>query len=689
VSTAKGMKQIKNRIFIFLCTGLATILTIPTHAQHYLDSLKENYNNAKNGTARVYGLYDIARYYFVWSDPDSCKFYIEKGLELAERLKFPYGAFLIHRQEFYSNITRGNYPKAVEIAFRNKNRADSLDYRKNVALAISYYDLSAAYRIMMNYKASMIYTRKAIDLFQHDPDPPTGEFGLAISQIGLIKLKSPSGDSLRTGNNRDSVFYYLDLGYRTTLRDPNNGVAAILNAAVIGDAYAQENNYNDAGKYYFSALQIAVYQNNLYFKARLLNNISALYKKIGLLDSCIYFAKASLQISKPKKFDNYSMDSYDTLSRVYDQLKMTDSALKYVKLAFSIKSSIFGQTNVQQFLLFEYADKEKQRSIAAAEESFRTRLRIYGLLSGFGILLLLAAIQYRNNLQRKRTNLLLSRQKLNLETALTELKATQAQLIQSEKMASLGEMTAGVAHEIQNPLNFVNNFAELNDELLDEMEQEFKSGHTAEGFEIAENIRQNMAKINQHGKRADSIVRGMLQHSRSNVGQKESVDLNALVKEWINLSFHGIRAKEKDFTCEIKFNPDFSIPGIKVIPSDIGRVLLNLFNNAFYSMNQKLHSQSSNEYNPQIAISTNSITSSSGAGGIEIRVRDNGMGIPKKISDKIFQPFFTTKPTGQGTGLGLSISYDIITQEHKGILQVDSKEGEYAEFVIRLPINPQ
>ena len=348
------------------------------------------------------------------------------------------------------------------------------------------------------------------------------------------------------------------------------------------------------------------------------------------------------------------------------------------------------QVNVKQvFLVSQFAHRREFDEIRI-NAKFRNQLRMYGLLAIAIIFLLLLIFYFRTSRLRKKNNALLEKQNQSLEKAFKDLKTTQAQLIQREKMASLGEMTAGVAHEIQNPLNFVNNFSELNTELLDEMEHEFKSGHTSEGFALTESIKQNMTKINQHGKRADAIVKGMLQHSRISTGQKELTDLNALAEEYLNLCYHGIRAREKDFVCQVNFNPDPSLLMINIVPQDIGRVFLNLFNNAFYSMKEKpLALKGNKDHHPSLTVSTRYINYPSGAGGaagsIEIRVRDNGMGIPAKIIDKIFQPFFTTKPTGQGTGLGLSLSYDIITKEHGGTIAVDSKEGEYAEFVILIP----
>jgi two-component system, NtrC family, sensor kinase len=265
-----------------------------------------------------------------------------------------------------------------------------------------------------------------------------------------------------------------------------------------------------------------------------------------------------------------------------------------------------------------------------------------------------------------------------LNQSLTHLKQTQSQLIQSEKMASLGELTAGIAHEIQNPLNFVNNFSEVNKEMIDEATEEINNRNYDEVKNILNDIKENSEKINHHGKRADAIVKGMLEHSRKSSGQKEPTDINALADEYLRLSYHGLRAKDKSFNATLKTDFDSSIGRINIIPQDIGRVLLNLFNNAFYAVAEKKKQQP--DYEPAVSISTKKIDDK-----VEIKVTDNGNGIPQNIVDKIFQPFFTTKPTGSGTGLGLSLSYDII-KAHGGTLKVESKENEESEFIIQLPI---
>jgi len=267
-----------------------------------------------------------------------------------------------------------------------------------------------------------------------------------------------------------------------------------------------------------------------------------------------------------------------------------------------------------------------------------------------------------------------------LNQSLSHLKATQTQLIQSEKMASLGELTAGIAHEIQNPLNFVNNFSDVNTELLVELREEIEKGDLEEVKTIALDIFENEKKISHHGKRADSIVKGMLEHSRSRSGQKEPTDLNAMADEFMRLSYHGLRAKDKSFNADLITHFDPDLPKIAVAQQDIGRVLLNLFNNAFYAVSQKQKTKGAG-YKPEV-----SVTTSTENGQVVIKVKDNGIGIPDAIKEKIMQPFFTTKPTGEGTGLGLSLTYDMVVKGHGGKIEVNSKEGEFTEFTITLPL---
>jgi len=267
-----------------------------------------------------------------------------------------------------------------------------------------------------------------------------------------------------------------------------------------------------------------------------------------------------------------------------------------------------------------------------------------------------------------------------LEKSMDELKAAQAQLIHSEKMASLGELTAGIAHEIQNPLNFVNNFSEVSADLVDELHEEIENENAEEIKDIAGDLKQNLEKIIHHGNRASGIVKGMLEHSRAGSGEKIPTDLNVLADEYLRLAYHGLRAKDNSFNADFKLDLDVNLPKVSTVPQDIGRVLLNLINNAFYAVDKQAK-QEAGEFKPLVTVSTKKEGDK-----VEIKVKDNGPGIPEEIKDKIFQPFFTTKPTGEGTGLGLSMSYDIITKGHGGEIKVNSHAASGTEFMITLPL---
>ena len=295
----------------------------------------------------------------------------------------------------------------------------------------------------------------------------------------------------------------------------------------------------------------------------------------------------------------------------------------------------------------------------------------------------------------------LVKQKEELLHALDDLKTTQNQLIQKEKLASLGELTAGIAHEIQNPLNFVNNFSELSVDLAQELIEELEKPEIDKLYiaEILGDLTKNQEKINHHGKRASSIVKGMLEHSRTGTGEREMTDINKLADEYLRLSYHGMRAKYKDFNADYELIADESLPLVYVVPQDMGRVLLNLINNAFYAVSQRNHTVETGhavatghalslliEYKPAVIVSTRTLPTGEGRGGVEITIKDNGNGIPKENLEKIFQPFFTTKPTGEGTGLGLSLTYDIVTKGHGGTIEVESVEGKGTTFVVKLPL---
>lgn len=369
------------------------------------------------------------------------------------------------------------------------------------------------------------------------------------------------------------------------------------------------------------------------------------------------------------------------IAQAYNESGNSIAAYQSIGEAFALNKQIASEEdkarNVSYDIEKKMQDNESKMNLLAAQNENAKKLNyyLYGIVS---LLILLAIIFCIFYLNKKKSNKQLAVKNEELAATLNTLKSTQAQLIQSEKMASLGELTAGIAHEIQNPLNFVNNFSEVSNELIDEMEIEFKNGNNDEAWKIAAELKQNLEKINTHGKRADAIVKSMLQHSNSGSGHKEFTDINALCDEYLRLAYHGLRAKEKAFNARCNTYFDSSIGKINIMAQDIGRVILNMLNNAFYAVNQKQKSAPEN-YVPAVTVTTKKINDK-----ISISIKDNGDGIPEAIKQKIFQPFFTTKPTGSGTGLGLSLSYDTV-KAHNGEIKVTSNKVDGTEFVILLP----
>ena len=393
----------------------------------------------------------------------------------------------------------------------------------------------------------------------------------------------------------------------------------------------------------------------------------------------MYYAKEAFQLSKGLKSAGGIKASTLAISDAYKMLGNIDSAYTYLGISKKISDSLNNdyQEKLIRYQNINFDEQQRLEKESQKNKDAKTKITTIALFSGIGLLSVLAFVFYKNNKQKQKANTV-------LEHTLTNLKSTQSQLIHSEKMASLGELTAGIAHEIQNPLNFVNNFSEVNKELLEELKAE-RLKPNAEREEALENelindVISNEEKINHHGKRADAIVKGMLQHSRSSSEEKEPTDINALADEYLRLAYHGLRAKDKSFNASMVTDFDSSIGKVNIVPQDIGRVVLNLITNAFYAVTDK-KKKGMKGYEPSVTVSTQKHGNK-----VIIFIKDNGMGITEKVKEKIFQPFFTTKPTGEGTGLGLSMSYDIVTKGHGGELLVKSEVGKYAEFSIVLPV---
>jgi two-component system NtrC family sensor kinase len=641
------------------------------------DSLRIMIQTVKEDTIKINLLTDLGSKY-PWSYPDTALQYGNQALALAEKLKYKKGIYNARNVIIHALTTMGNYPLALEYSLKNDELSQTFnDPESKVA---SMRSLAENYLRTGEFNNWLVYMNKALALARKSK--LAFEEHLMLDYIAKVYLER---------NQPDSALYYATGSYRLINNWPGQPID-------IGHAYLQKNMFDSAVHWFKIGLFLADSNQTEQDFVDVDNLMALLHKKKNNIDSAIWYSKKALSEKLSASYPLGTLKAANFLVSLYESQSKPDSAFRYLRMSITLKDSLFSRekTIAEQTLLYNKQEKEKE--LAASRLKLRNQLKLYLLLGGVLALLIIAYVLFRANQHKQRSFIQLQKQKDEIEIhktlaeqSLNELKTTQAQLIQSEKMASLGELTAGIAHEIQNPLNFVNNFSEVNKELIDEMEQEMDKGNLKGAKGIAKNIRENEEKINQHGRRADAIVKGMLQHSRTSSGQKKPTDINALADEYLRLAYHGLRAKDNSFTATIKTDFDQSIGNLNIIPQDIGRAILNLLTNAFYAaslssrektgLNSGGSSGSEKRNDPIVWVSTKKMGDK-----VLISVRDNGPGIPQKLLDKIFQPFFTTKPTGQGTGLGLSLSYDIV-KAHGGELKVKTSEGQGSEFTIQLPVN--
>jgi signal transduction histidine kinase len=632
-----------------------------TQTKEAIDSLQHQLAIAKDDTSRINAQIALCLLYRL-GNTDSSMIYGQQALESAEKIKYVRGQ--INVLGFMSIVTgqRGNLPKSMEQGFRSMQLAQQFHLEMLNGAALD--GIGEDYITLKDYTKAISYLRKYV----HNEEQGLNDEGLAYAYYDM-------GVAFEGLNQLDSANFYEEKAIKTFGKYHREEP---LVYQTIGDIKIKSGNPGEALNYYQKSLQIALKNNESRALAYAYDKIAAFYKTANQSDSAIYYAQKGFEESKLINQKKTILEAATLLSDLYEP-KDTKTSLQYLKIANEYKDSIFGTGNIEAVQTLVAHEEQRQKEIEAARVAYQNQLKQYALIAGLAILLLIAFFLYRNNRKEKEAKKLLQNKNEVIEQTLNHLKSTQAQLIQSEKMASLGELTAGIAHEIQNPLNFVNNFSEVNREMIAEMKEEIDKGNYSEVKIIADDIDANEEKINHHGKRADAIVKGMLQHSRSSTGVKEPTDINALADEYLRLAYHGLRAKDKSFNADMKTDFDESIPKINVVPQDLGRVILNLITNAFYAVTEK-KKQSGDAYEPTVTLTTKKSGNS-----VLITVSDNGNGIPQKIVDKIFQPFFTTKPTGQGTGLGLSLSYDIV-KTHGGEIKVETREGEGSEFIIQLPI---
>jgi two-component system NtrC family sensor kinase len=706
----------KTILFVFILFTVASLCGQNPNVI-LVDSLKTLLSKEKTDTTKIAFLVNIGTMYgyaYGMDDEDSSFRYGQDALKLSKTIGYIKGeiyAQLVMERYF---INTGNYTAALQTALENKKSIELFGDSSQLFRQMSV--LIGIYGSIGNNKMALYYGKRQYELVN------SGVFKDSLQ----IKLYEEANYFLLGGayaslNQPDSALHYWLLCYKNglkhygdeslpfpmktldlfkSLKESNGFVWVALSTVSIGSLYFGQGKDSLAFFFYQKCIPYAMSAGRIDVVARAKLGLARIFQKEKQADSAFYYTREAMADIKDAKVPRFSMFANKLLSELYHSSHQYDSAYKYLQQYVVLNDSLNNQTKITQTQNLAFNETLQQQHLAQVKNEARlqyeTRIKFYVLAAIILIILIIAFFLLKNIRHKRKANEKLYQknqeietQRNSLESALADLKSAQKQLIQSEKMASLGELTAGIAHEIQNPLNFVNNFSEVNSSLIDELEDEAGKGNIDGVRVIVKDIKENSEKINYHGKRADNIVKGMMQHSRNNSGIKEPTNINALCDEYLRLNYHGLRAKDKDFNATMNTDFDSTIGKINIVPQDIGRVLLNLYNNAFYAVLQKQKELAdlttfemvSNRYEPTVFVSTKKSNTH-----VIVTVSDNGNGVPQNILDKIFQPFFTTKPTGEGTGLGLSLSYDII-KAHDGEIKVETKEGEGTKFVIRLPLN--
>ena len=668
--------EVQPNFTIFMKKSLLILLiTLPLYVFAQISPKKENelkqqFAKAAHDTTKINIAGQLGGSYR-FSNIDSSMVYLNRALKMNDKLPNKYVTFARQKKAQLlslrgaTELEAGKLPESLQSQFEAYRIGKHLSHKSIMAVALNR--IGNTYMELGDYIKANDYYVQSKNLFKAVGN--TGMYYNEVSNIGNIYdlLKVP-----------DSTLYYQTLVYNAHIKNPQNRYDFTIPEVMfrMGNAYKLNGDTNKAMNFYKRGIAEANIDNDI--RNLTMNNLflAKLYNELKVPDSAMKYAHNAMQSGRVVSFRKGLYDASLLLSDLYKDKGEYNNAHKYLSVAMAEKDSLMGAARFRELQKIVLNEQERQREATAKRIALQNSQRQYVLIAGICIFLIIVFILYRNNRQNKRIN-------KKLESTLTNLKSTQSQLIQSEKMASLGELTAGIAHEIQNPLNFVNNFRDVSIELLEEMQEELEKGDMEEANAIAADIKQNLEKIAHHGRRADGIVKGMLQHSQSSTGQKGLTDINALADEFLRLAYHGLRAKDKSFNATLVTNYSERLLQTNIISQDVGRVLLNLFNNAFYATNKKSKQPQfiNSSYKPTVSVTTLQKDTT-----IQIIIKDNGTGIPDAIKDKILQPFFTTKPTGEGTGLGLSLSYDIIVKGHGGSITINSIENEASEFTISFPI---
>ena len=654
------MRHLSLVIFFFISANCLHA-QVPMSIFYNEDSLRLIFDSNPHDSVKIALLLQLAGSYFL-KQPDSSLMYATQALEMSRASKSEYDILISLSRTGEAMRQIGDLAGAMKMQLEALGRSQKLN--NEVMEANSYGFIGSIYLTLESYDNAINNLKKALTRREILLDEGTDFLFLIYMARAYNETDRP-----------DSAFFFLAEAKKT----PQQSKALLfyqrnypLWANVLGDAFLLTKNLDSANFYYRLALESA-----LKFKDLTPNHVSMsaaslskVFIKRNMIDSALYFARLAYMAVHKRKIEHRILNASVLLAQLHRKAGQLDSALYYHDIADSSNASIYGKEKSNKMHLLLSQEQKRHEEMLRNEERIKSSQQLIGLVSITTVILIASILLFRSNRIKQKTN-------LALQQTLKELRSTQSQLVQSEKMASLGELTAGIAHEIQNPLNFVNNFSEVNTELISEMKKEMAEGNGEAAAELANTIEENEQKINHHGKRADGIVKSMLLHSGSTSGQKELTDINSMCDEYLRLAYHGYRAREKMFNATVETKFDEGLPKINIVRQDIGRVILNLVNNAFYEVTEKSKAQSDG-YSPAVNVSTKRLSDK-----IEVCIKDNGRGISKEIKEKIFQPFFSTKPTGQGTGLGLSLSYDIV-KAHGGTLEVNSEEDEGSEFVIRL-----
>ena len=600
--------------YFFVITLMAAF-NLPSDGQmHRADSLKQLLVNAEPDSNRVKLLLQTADFYY-FSKPDSCLLYSLEARKLANNLQLPYMEITSLHKAGESLRFLGDYPGAL------KMQLDALKLSRK--MKDPYYEAGSLGFIGLTYVEFGEYRLALQNLFA----------SLAINKAIHNQLKY-TFDLTNIGHAYDylimpdSALYY-QLKAIESYSGLKHGQLKSLTLIRLGNAYAGAGQEDSAMAVYNRAIANCVLINDKVNISKVQSKMADLFSRQRKYESGVQYAHLAYINGTISTQRGAVMEASSLLSHLYRKLNNPDSALFYQDIAMAMKDSLYSPAKFKQLQMLLLEEQEHQLTVEQEQERYRNKIKYGILLLVLGVFLLFSFLLLRSNRHKQKA-------KVKIQKAYTDLQEAQQQLVQSAKMASLGELTAGIAHEIQNPLNFVNNFSEVNKELLIEMKDEMNKGNLDDANAIANDVIDNEEKINHHGKRADAIVKGMLQHSRSNSGVKEPTDLNKLADEYLRLAYHGLRAKDKSFNATMKTDFDESIGNINIIPQDIGRVILNLINNAFYVVDEK-SKQNIAGYEPTVKVSTKKDGNT-----VLVSVKDNGNGIPDSKKNKIFQPFFTT-----------------------------------------------